>query len=138
MKWEDIDYNRRRIYIPEAKSGQREQPMTKALADTLANIMELRQVSSGYVFEGGAGSSTGYRHTFRKAFRRAAIGAGLDPCEVTPHVLRHTAITKLVKAGVDLPTIQRVSGHKTLPMVLRYTHIDGVHIDRAIENLGLG
>ncbi len=34
--------------------------------------------------------------------------------------MRHTAITRLVKAGVDLPTIQRISGHKTLAMVLRY------------------
>jgi site-specific recombinase XerD len=52
---------------------------------------------------------------------------------VTPHVMRHTAITKLVQAGVDLPTVQRVSGHKTLAMVLRYTHVHGRHIDDPIK-----
>jgi len=92
----------------------------------------------GYVFKGGVGSATGYRHTFRKAFQRAVVRAGLDPALVTPHVLRHTAITKLVKAGVDLPTVQRVSGHKTLTMVLRYAHVDGAHIDNAVEHLGIG
>ena len=55
---------------------------------------------------------------------------------VTPHVMRHTAITALVQAGVDLPTIQKISGHKTLAMVLRYAHVHGQHIDRAIEAIG--
>ncbi len=37
--------------------------------------------------------------------------------------------------GVDLPTAQRISGHKTLAMVLRYTHVHGSHIDAAVEHL---
>jgi site-specific recombinase XerD len=54
---------------------------------------------------------------------------------VTPHILRHTAITGLVKAGVDLPTIQRISGHKTLAMVLRYTQLTDDHIDDSVAKL---
>jgi hypothetical protein len=50
--------------------------------------------------------------------------------------MRHTAITRLVEAGVDLPTMQRISGHKTLAMVLRYAHVHGRHIDEAIRALG--
>jgi integrase len=71
-----------------------------------------------------------------KPFRNAVVRAGLDPKIITPHVLRHTAITKLVQARVDLPTIQQISGHKTLAMVLRYTHVHGTHIDKAIAALG--
>ena len=41
-----------------------------------------------------------------------------------------------MKAGVDLPTIQRISGHKTVAMVLRYTHVHGQHIDKAIRAIG--
>ena len=61
--------------------------------------------------------------------------AKLDPAKVTPHILRHTAITGLVKAGVDLPTIQRISGHKTLAMVLRYTQLTDGHIDQQVSKL---
>jgi integrase len=50
--------------------------------------------------------------------------------------MRHTAITKLVKSGADLPTIQKISGHRTLAMVLRYTHVHGQPIDRAIAAIG--
>ena len=60
----------------------------------------------------------------------------LDPKLITPHVMRHTAITAPVKAGVDLPTIQRMSGRKTLAMVLRHTHVHGEHIDCAIRAMG--
>lgn len=135
LKWEHFDSHRRRFYIPEAKAGEREQPIPTDLAATLCQVQMQRSATEGFVFQAGPGSKTEYRHTFRKAFRRAAVRANLDPDLITPHVLRHTAITKLVKAGVDLPTVQRVSGHKTLAMVLRYSHIDGAHIDSAVDHL---
>ena len=54
---------------------------------------------------------------------------------VNRHTLRHTAITHLVQAGVDLPTVARVSGHKTLSMVARYAHQNGAHIADAMMKL---
>lgn len=70
------------------------------------------------------------------AFTRSVVKAGLEPASITPHTTRRTAITRLVKADVDLPTIQRISGHKTLAMLLRYVNRHGGHIDRAISVLG--
>ncbi len=70
-----------------------------------------------------------------KPFRRVVSAAGLDPREVVRHTLRHTAITHLVQAGVDLPTVQRISGHKTLQMVVRYSHQNGEHIQAAMDKL---
>jgi integrase len=130
-----VDFEARRVFIPQAKAGEREQPITKGLADTLK---QLRPVDAGYDYLFPSRSKTSkepYRLSMAKAFRRAVIRAGLKPAEVTPHVMRHTAITRLVKAGIDLPTIQRISGHKTLAMVLRYAHIHGAHIDAAIAIL---
>ena len=49
--------------------------------------------------------------------------------------MRHTAITHLVQAGVDLPTVKRISGHKTLVMVERYAHQNGAHIQAAMDAL---
>ena len=70
-----------------------------------------------------------------KQFRRVVESAGLDPKEVIRHTLRHTAITHLVQASVDLPTVQRISGHKTLQMVVRYSHQNGEHIKAAMDAL---
>lgn len=55
-----------------------------------------------------------------------------------PHVMRHTAVTTLVQGGVDLLTIQKISRHKTLLMVLRYVQLADDHIDTAIAALDAG
>jgi len=36
---------------------------------------------------------------------------------------------------VDLPTVKRISGHKTLAMVERYAHANGEHIQAAMDKL---
>ena len=136
-RWNQLDLGRRRLFIPDAKAGEREQPITPELADILEREREMRDDRAGWIFPSPhADSGTGHRARMDRPFEEAVIRAGLDPVAVTPHVMRHTAITKLVQAGVDLPTIQRISGHKTLAMVLRYTHVHGRHIDDAIRALG--
>lgn len=70
-----------------------------------------------------------------KAFRLVVVQAGLNPKEIVRHTLRHTAITHLVQAGVDLPTVQRISGHKSLQKVVRYSHQNGSHIQSAMDKL---
>jgi integrase len=61
--------------------------------------------------------------------------AAVDPKRFTPHKMRRTAITNLILAGVPLPTIQRISGHKTLIMLLRYFNLYGAHVHEAAANL---
>ena len=70
-----------------------------------------------------------------KPFRRCVLAAGLDVKQVVRHTLRHTAITHLVQAGVDLPTVKRISGNKNLSMVERYSHQNGTHIQAAMDKL---
>lgn len=135
-RWEHLDVARRRLFIPNAKAGEREQPITPELAEMLAREREMRDDRDGWIFPSQGDSASGHRERMRKPFQDAVAAAGLDPSLITPHVMRHTAITNLVQAGVDLPTIQRISGHKTLTMVLRYTHVHGRHIDEAIRAIG--
>jgi len=135
-RWEHLDPENRRLFIPRAKAGTREQPITASLADTLAHERAMRADQTGWVFPTRySNSKIGYRHDMTRPFRDAVRRAGLDPKLVTPHTLRHSVITKLVQAGTDLPTVQRISGHKTLAMVLRYSHVHAPHIDAAMTAL---
>jgi site-specific recombinase XerD len=52
--------------------------------------------------------------------------------------MRHTGITKLVQAGVDITTIQQISGHKSIAMVLPYVHVRRQHVDRGVQATGRG
>jgi len=136
-RFDQIDFDRMRLFVPDAKAGQREQPITPELAKMLRAEREMREDRNGWILPSShKDSGAGHRARMDRPFRDAVIRAGLDPDLVTPHVMRHTAITKLVQAGIDLPTIQRISGHKTVAMVLRYTHVHGQHIDQAIRALG--
>jgi len=49
--------------------------------------------------------------------------------------MRHTAITRLIKSGIDLKTVQKISGHKTLLMLLRYLQTSAPEIDQAMQLL---
>ncbi len=135
IRRDNTDPGRRVIWIPRAKAGPREQPITGELADYLEVRMQMLPPGCPWLFPSPA-SREGHVHTIRKAFRRSAERAGLDPDQITPHTLRHTAVTHLVQAGVDLPTVQRISGHKTLAMVARYAHQNGSHIQAAMDKLG--
>lgn len=130
----NIDLERRIIYVPRAKSGPREQPITQYLADFLAKYIEASQPGTDWLFPSPA-AREGHRVDIRKPFRRVVEAAGLDPSQVVRHTLRHTSITHLVQAGVDLPTVKRISSHKTLAMVERYAHQNGEHIQAAMDRL---
>jgi integrase len=134
IRRENVDPDRKRIFVPQAKSGAREQPITQQLADELRNQLAWSKPGCEWLFPSVA-SKSGRLATIRKAHRRVVKAAGLDPDVVVRHTFRHTAVTHLVQAGVDLPTVQKISGHKTLAMVARYAHANGAHIDAAMEKL---
>lgn len=134
IRRDQVDLDRAVIWVPKAKAGAREQPITADLVDFLRQRMAMLPPGCPWLFP-SEGARTGHVHTIRKAFRRSVDRAGLDPDQITPHTLRHTAVTHLVQARIDLPTVQRISGHKTLTMVARYAHQNGAHIAAAMSKL---
>lgn len=134
IQLKDIDLTKRVIYIPKAKAGAREQPITQHLSHFLKGYIDAAKPDQVWLFPAKR-SATVHVMSIEKQFRRVVLRAGLNPKEVVRHTLRHTAITHLVQAGVDLPTVQRISGHKTLQMVVRYSHQNGEHIKAAMDAL---
>jgi integrase len=134
IRREHVDVGRRVIFIPKAKAGMREQPITAQLADFLERYVATLPADNPWLFPSSR-SECGHIVDVKYSFERVVLAAGLDPKQVIRHTLRHTAITHLVQAGVDLPTIKKISGHKTLAMIDRYSHADGEHIQFAMDRL---
>jgi integrase/recombinase XerC len=63
----------------------------------------------------------------------AARDAGLG-AKVTPHMLRHTAATQLIEAGVDIRYIQRLLGHASLSTTEIYTHVSDGALRRVVSD----
>jgi integrase len=80
-------------------------------------------------------SASGHLDSMKKAFRRCVGRAGLDPRKVTPHTMRHTAITNLAETGAGMRAVQQFSGHQSIDMVMRHTHGRDERVDRAIEKM---
>ena len=73
---------------------------------------------------------------YRRAFLPALAQAGIK--DIVWHTLRHTTASRLVMAGVDIRTVQEIMGHKTLAMTMRYSHLSGEHLSRAIGRISEG
>jgi integrase len=71
--------------------------------------------------------------SYRTAFESAVRKAGIE--DFTFHDLRHTFASRLVMAGVDLPTVKELLGHKDITMTLRYAHLSSDHKQAAVRKL---
>ena len=51
------------------------------------------------------------------------------------HTLRHSYISWLIMSGADLRTVQQISGHETMAMLKRYSHLTGAHLQKAADRV---
>ncbi len=136
-RFDRFNASRRRLRVQVKGGDWREQPLTRTIADLLEREREMSQDQEGWVFP-SAGTATGHVESIQGAYRRVVRGAGLDPKMVTPHTMRHTAITEMAEAGAEARTIQAFSGHKSQAMVWRYTHARDQRIDEALDRFDSG
>jgi site-specific recombinase XerD len=70
------------------------------------------------------------RDVFRYFFEKIEKEARLEE-HLTPHRLRHTFATEMLRAGASLPVVMRLLGHRSIAMTLRYAEVSGVDVRRA-------
>jgi site-specific recombinase XerD len=58
--------------------------------------------------------------------------AGINS-KVTPHVIRHTVATLLLRYGADIRVVQEVLGHASIATTQRYTHVSKDHLVSALR-----
>ncbi|MDW7646457.1 MAG: site-specific integrase [Desulfuromonadales bacterium] len=112
LTWNKVDLNRKIAHLTETKNGSaRTVPLSSRA------ILELRSIPrrlDGKVF--------GYSsNTSSKAF--AALVKNLKLEDLRFHDLRHEATSRLFEKGLNPMEVASITGHKTLQMLQRYTHL---------------
>lgn len=113
LRWDQVDLKRRAVLLRETKNGEsRSVPLSPVALDVLRTIP--RRID-GSVF----GMSANAIHL---AWGRLMQKTGIKGLRF--HDLRHEAISRFFEdTDLDIMEIRAISGHKTLQMLARYTHL---------------
>ncbi|MCX8027680.1 MAG: site-specific integrase [Thermodesulfovibrionales bacterium] len=131
LKWDNVDLKHGFILIEMSKNGERREiPINNTLRETLISLV--RRLDVPYVFYN---KNTGkpYQSDLKRSFNSALKRAGIKDFRF--HDLRHAFTSHLVMAGVDITTVSKLLGHKSLTMTLRYSHLSKSHTMQAVNVL---
>ena len=110
LLWKDVDLIKCTAQLFDTKNGEdRTIPLSSR---AIAVLKALPRNINGKVFPGADIS-----HSFTAACRRAAID------DLRFHDLRHEAASRLFEKGFNPMEAATITGHKTLQMLKRYTHL---------------
>jgi len=131
LLWGDVRLAERRIILNEA-ARRLKNPSSTRILPVPERLAQLLASHAAYIPSGPADpvfpEPLGDYVRAIKAFRRACKAAGL--VGVVPHDLRHTFAVHAVQNGVPLPRLQKLLGHATPAMVMRYAaHAPEAYLD---------
>ncbi|HCU06769.1 MAG TPA: hypothetical protein DIC42_04215 [Holosporales bacterium] len=121
--------------------GEKERlvPLHHSAIKSIINYLTARNVSlsgknqSSYLFPSVAKTGFLTRQGFAKNLKKLALKIGFDPLLISPHIVRHSFATHLLKNGANLFTIQKFLGHSDISTTQIYTHVSPDHITALIK-----
>lgn len=137
LEWEDVNLTNRLIcvrranvrgYIGTPKSNRaRYIPLTDEVVDALSVLPHHHALVFAY-------NGTWMRYeTGRQHLAKCCKDAGLEV--IAWHALRHTFASHLVASGAPLSAVQKLLGHSTINMTMRYSHLNQNDLRKAISVL---
>jgi integrase len=130
LKWEDVTETE--LWLIETKNGRsRRLPRSPAIEAALRTCPRGR---SPWLFTNKRTHQPYTVNGVAHVFKRALVRAGITTGDVTLHTLRHTALSRMIAAGIDDFTVMALSGHQSVRMLERYTHPTAARQVDALES----
>ncbi len=125
LKLEHVDLERRIVRLFDTKNGEaRTVPLTRRATEVLREAVAhpVRPADTRLVFFGEPGRD-GHRRPWQydRVWRQILQREGFPDLHF--HDLRHEAVSRLVERGFSDQEVSAISGHKSMQMLKRYTHL---------------
>lgn len=123
LRWENISWKKRVAHLPYTKNGDaRDVPLSNAAITVLKYWLKPRQEGKIFLY-----TSSGIKSTWRGFVKSLKIE------DLHFHDLRHEAISRLFEKGLDMLEVSTISGHKSLSMLKRYTHLQAYKLVHKLD-----
>jgi integrase len=143
LQWRHVDLFARTAHLPETKNGESRTVALSSAAVTSLSGLNVPSKRRGPVF-----GNWGTKFAFEKAWakcRKSALETYLEECandgtapdpaflsDLRFHDLRHEATSRLFERGLGIMEVASMTGHKSLSMLKRYTHVEASNLAKKL------
>jgi len=122
---DDIDLEQRQLLIRGKGDKERVVPLTDQVVEAIQAYLPYRtKTQSRHLFVSAWKGHPIHGRCINRMLKIVIEKAGLEGQGITPHKLRHTFATHLIRNGVDIRTVQELLGHSEIETTARYLHSD--------------
>jgi len=122
---DDIDLEKRQLLIRGKGDKERVVPLTDQVVEAIRAYLPYRtKTQSRHLFVSAWKGHPIHGRCINRMLKIVIEKAGLAGQGITPHKLRHTFATHLIRNGVDIRTVQELLGHSEIETTARYLHSD--------------
>ncbi len=130
LRWTEIDFDRGLLLLPDSKTGRKPVVLNAPALAILADVPRIRGCE--FVILGDDPKKP--RADLQKPWDLVRHHCGLDGVRL--HDLRHTHASIGAGAGLGLPIIGKLLGHKHADTTARYAHLGDDPLRRASDRIG--
>ncbi|HXM10777.1 MAG TPA: site-specific integrase, partial [Terriglobales bacterium] len=134
LKWDDVDFDNLLLTLHGKGSKDRKVPFSFELRRHLFKFKQKHEHQR--VFSTKRGEKWGQRNCYRDV-KRLCTRVGIHAPERLLHSFRHTMASNYIRRGGSVAMLQRVLGHTTLQMTMRYVHIQTEDLSKNHERITL-
>jgi len=135
MRLGDLDLDNAQVKVRGKGAKERMLPLAESAIKAIRGYLEARpQTDCERLLVSPWGRALHPRAVNRR-LKVVAARAHLAGRGITPHLLRHTFATHLIRSGADLRTIQELLGHSDLASTARYLYCDMASKRTAVARL---
>lgn len=125
LRRDQVDLERRVVRLVETKNTlPRTVPLSAVATDLFREALNhpIRPIDTDLIFFGEPGRDGQRRpYNFNKVWLVIKASVGINDFRF--HDLRHEAVSRFVEAGFSDQEVSAISGHKSMQMLKRYTHL---------------